>query len=341
MFRILSLDGGGIRGAFAAAFIARIEQELGHPITDHFDLIAGTSTGGIIALALGLGEPADRIRNLYEQRGPQIFTRRLTTALPAWQRTCLKIAKKKFPGIEEAGLHRSKYDSKGLADALREVYGIRTMEDATASRLVIPAVDLIYGRTVAFKTPHQPDFIRDRRLSVVDVALATTSAPTFFPHAVIGTGSAYTDGGLWANNPAIMGYVEAMKICKVCQRPNLDPPFSPDDVHMLSIGTGEPQYFAKPGPADDGLLWWGPRLFDVAGGAQSQGAHFQAQYLIGHDRYTRVDFKMPTEPWKLDDVSALKQLLHYGTQAAVDYYPKLRRTLLETSKPRYHPFPRG
>src|SRR5258708_26153774 len=68
MFRILSLDGPGIRGAFAAAFIARIEQELGHPITDHFDLIAGTSTGGIISLSLRLGEPADPIPHLSEPR---------------------------------------------------------------------------------------------------------------------------------------------------------------------------------------------------------------------------------------------------------------------------------
>ena len=66
----------------------------------------------------------------------------------------------------------------------------------------------------------------------------------------------------------------------VCRRTALDPVFGPEDVHMLSIGTGEPQYYAKPGPTDYGLLWWGPRLLDVAGGTQSQGAHFQAEYLI-------------------------------------------------------------
>src|ERR1039457_962542 len=73
MFRILSLDGGGIRGAFAAAFLARMEDELARPIADYFDLITGTSTGGIIALALGLGEPADRIKRLYQEGGPEIF----------------------------------------------------------------------------------------------------------------------------------------------------------------------------------------------------------------------------------------------------------------------------
>jgi hypothetical protein len=338
MFRILSLDGGGIRGAFAAAFLARMEDELARPIADYFDLITGTSTGGIIALALGLGEPADRIKRLYQERGPEIFRRRPLTPLPMWQRACLAIAKGKFPGLDEDGLHRSKYDARTLTDALRDVYGTRTMEDATACRLVIPAVDLIYGRTVTFKTPHQPDLIRDRRLSAVAVGLATAAAPTFFPHATIGPGSAYSDGGFWANNPAIVGYVEAMKIREVCRRPHRDPRFAPEDVCMLSIGTGEPQYFAEPGPTDDGLLWWGQRLFDVTGGAQSQGAHFQAQYLMGNERYTRVDFKMPTQPWRLDDVSALPQLLHYGAQAAVDHYPRLRHTLLETQKPPYQPF---
>jgi hypothetical protein len=340
MFRILSLDGGGIRGAFAAAFLARVEEELGHSITQYFDLIAGTSTGGIIALALGLGEPSVRIRELYEQRGPAIFTRRDPVQLAAWKRACLRVVKRRVPTLDEDNLQQSKYEAHALRAALHEVYGDRTLEDATACRLVIPAVDLIYGRTVTFKTPHQPDFIRDRRLKAVEVALATAAAPTFFPHAVIGPGSAYSDGGLWANNPAIVAYVESIKIGAVCRRPNLDPVFDPEDVCMLSIGTGEPRYFVRPDDANSGILWWAPRLFDVSGGAQSQGAHFQAQYLMGTERYKRVDFIMPTKPWALDDVSALPELLHYGTQAAVDHYGQLRTTFLNSPKQPYHPYPK-
>jgi patatin-like phospholipase/acyl hydrolase len=145
-FRILSLDGGGIRGAFAAAFLARIEQEIGTPITDHFDLIAGTSTGGITALALGLGEPAARIRDLYEKRGSQIFTRRGHVRIPCWQRACLTFAKRKFPTLDLGVLQRSKYPAEPLREALTEVFGSRTLEEATASRLVIPSVDLTGGR---------------------------------------------------------------------------------------------------------------------------------------------------------------------------------------------------
>jgi hypothetical protein len=212
------------------------------------------------------------------------------------------------------------------------------MEDATFSRLLIPAVDLIRGQTVTFKTAHQPGFIRDRHFKAVEVGLATSAAPTFFPQARIGDVSGYSDGGLWANNPAIAGYAEAIKIREVCNRPALDPVFGPEDIFMLSIGTGEPQYYARPGPKEDGLIWWGPRLFDIAGGAQSQGAHFQAQYLMGNDRYTRIDFKMPSDPWHLDDFSALPDLLHYGAQAAVDYYSELRGKILSSKTTPYHPF---
>jgi len=84
-FRILSLDGGGIRGAFTAAFAAEIERHLGVPLADYFDLIAGTSTGAIIAAALALREPAEKIERFYRERGPEIFKRRTPAPVPAWK----------------------------------------------------------------------------------------------------------------------------------------------------------------------------------------------------------------------------------------------------------------
>ncbi|HLK18177.1 MAG TPA: CBASS cGAMP-activated phospholipase [Bryobacteraceae bacterium] len=337
-FRILSLDGGGIRGAFAAAFLARIEQELSVSITDYFDLVAGTSTGAIIALALGFGESAERIRSLYEKCGPQIFARRTDTRTPALLLPFLALAKLKFPALDGRMLKRSKYASEPLREALTDVFGNKTLESATACRLVIPAVDLVRGKTVTFKTPHQPDFVRDRKYTAVEVALATTAAPTFFPNAAIGKGTAFSDGGLWANNPAIIAYAEALKIREVCLRPGLDRHFAPEDIWMLSIGTGEPQYYARPRPADDGLFWWGPRLFDVASGAQSHGTHFQARYLMGEERYLRVDFKMPTPPWQLDDIKALPEIFHCGQESAIEHFQSLRSTFFGEKKMDYHPF---
>jgi patatin-like phospholipase/acyl hydrolase len=80
MRRILTIDGGGIKGVFPAAFLATLENELGAPIGDYFDLIAGTSTGGIIAMGLGLGLTARELHGLYRDAGRRIFKRRFPRA---------------------------------------------------------------------------------------------------------------------------------------------------------------------------------------------------------------------------------------------------------------------
>ena len=330
-FRLLSLDGGGIRGAFIAACLAEFERQLQRPITDYFDLIAGTSTGGIIALALALGEPAIKIKQFYESYGPQIFTRKKPLPMPIWVRTALGTIKRVFPAIDSDALFQSKYDTGLLKQALVDMYGEKTLEDAKHCRLVIPAIDLINGQTITFKTPHQPGFIRDRHFKAVDVALATGAAPTFFPHAVIQPGSAYCDGGLWANNPSVVAIAEAIKIQQVCQRPMIDPIFEMKDIFLLSIGTGKPRYFANPDPKSNGLLWWGPKLIDVMFGSQSQGTQAEANYILG-DRCVRLDFEMPNGLWPLDGIENLSALFHIGTQKAVENYSKLKPTFFSSPK---------
>jgi predicted acylesterase/phospholipase RssA len=339
MFRVLSLDGGGIRGAFIAACLARIEAETQRRISDYFDLIVGTSTGGIVALALALGEPASRVLELYRNSGRAIFTRRQPPPIPLLERLYLSIAKRyRVPALDLDALYRAKYSDEPLRAALSAVFGVRTLGDITRCRVVIPSIDLVRGQTITFKTAHQPGFMRDLHLLAVDAALATSAAPTYFPQASLAGRRAYTDGGLWANNPALVGYAEAAKISQVCNRPGIDPAFGLDDIWMLSIGTGKPQYYAKPGATDDGLIWWGERIFDVAGGAQSQGVHFQAQYLMGAQRYTRIDFDMPTAPWALDDVSVVDDLVHFGEQAAVAAFPQIAPTFLTGGKTAFQPF---
>lgn len=226
MFRVLSLDGGGIRGAYIAACLARFERDLRRPISDYFDLIVGTSTGGIIALGLALGESAQSILEFYQLRGGQIFTGREPSSLGFFESICVKAIKRKFPAVDTTALRRSKYPQENLRAALVEFFRERTIGDIRACRVVIPAVDLILGRTVTFKTPHQPDFVRDSSLRAVDVALCTSAAPIYFPQASIRKGTSYADGGLWANNPALVGYVEAIKISEVCRREAIDPSFA-------------------------------------------------------------------------------------------------------------------
>jgi patatin-like phospholipase/acyl hydrolase len=215
MFKILSLDGGGIRGAFIAAYLARIQQNLDRPLVDYFDLIAGTSTGGLIAVALGMGVPPDEIKEFYQAKGPEIFARP-PNRLPAWKRRAIDACLNQVAvGIDAEWLFRCKFESGPLRTAIQKRLQNRLLGEA-ATRLAIPATDLTTAQGTVFKTPHRPRFIRDRYFTACDVIMATTAAPTYFPTVSIGHGSAYCDGGIWANNPAVVAYVEAVKISQEC-----------------------------------------------------------------------------------------------------------------------------
>jgi patatin-like phospholipase/acyl hydrolase len=180
-FQILSLDGGGIRGVFSAAILAAIEEDLELRLVDHFDLIAGTSTGGIIALGLGLGlRPAD-ILAFYTEHGPRIFRNpwRLRSALWWFWR---------------------KYRPAALGTALRTTFGDRPFGESS-KRLVIPSYNVGDDDVYIFRTAHAERLRRDYRVPAWKVALATSAAPTYFPACREVDGLRLIDGGVWANNP--------------------------------------------------------------------------------------------------------------------------------------------
>jgi predicted acylesterase/phospholipase RssA len=344
-FRILSLDGGGIRGAFTAAMLAELERQSGLKVADHFDLFAGTSTGGIIATALAFGESAQRIEEFYLVHGPAIFKRSGDWPPPYWLRLLVYAIRRWRGGaagsLDAAWLVGPKYGAEPLRRALVEVFGDRTLEGA-GQRLVVPGIDLAQGKTVVFKTPHLPNLVRDRDFAAVDVVLGTTAAPTYFPHAVIGEGSAYCDGGLWANNPSIVAYAEAVQIAQQCRRDGVDPRFGPEHIRMLSVGTGRAKYLVElPASGRSGLLFWGPSLIDVMGTSQSQGVGFLAKYLLGDERCTRVDFDIPGGSWPLDGIDRLQRLVHLGREAAIANVASLTAAFFQTPATRYVPFPRA
>lgn len=159
-FQILSLDGGGFKGMFSAAVLERLEADLGVSVVDHFDLVTGTSTGGIIALGLGAALRPAQLVDFYVDRGPDIF-----------------------PGPRRRALRRpfrSKYRAGPLRSALEEVLGEATLADSQVP-LAIPTYDLCNDDVYLFRTPHAPRLLRDRRERMVDVALATAAAPTYLP----------------------------------------------------------------------------------------------------------------------------------------------------------------
>jgi patatin-like phospholipase/acyl hydrolase len=161
MRRILSIDGGGIRGALPASFLATLEDSLGQPVADYFDLIVCTSTRGIIALGLGAGLTANEILSFYETHGPKIFA-----------------GNRLLRYLRQIGF--SKYDPAPLRNALQVVFENKKLGDST-KRLVIPSLNLDSGEVHVWKTSHHLRLERDYKCTMVEVAMATAAAPTYFP----------------------------------------------------------------------------------------------------------------------------------------------------------------
>lgn len=252
-FQILSLDGGGIKGLFSAAILTHLEEDLGINIIDHFDLIVGTSTGGIIALGLGAGMKPKEIVNFYVKEGPNIFPKSI------------------FSKIKQ--LVRNKYDSFPLEVALKKCFGDKTLGESQ-KRLVIPAYNIGEDDVYLFKTPHHKRLTRDWKVPMWKVALATSAAPTYFPTFTGVDNIRLVDGGVWANNPTMVGIVEAVSM--------FDVPLSA--ICVLSLGTTS-EVKGRPKKLDRGGFWqWKTEAVDVIMRGQSIGAFTQAQHLLGRDK---------------------------------------------------------
>lgn len=271
-FQILALDGGGVKALFTAHVLARLEDDLGVCIRDSFDLIAGTSAGGIIALALGAGlRPADIVQH-YQQLAATVF--------PANRRRWWRLP---------ARLRRPTYPQQPLGDALHQVFGDRRLGDSDR-RLVIPAWDVQWGQVHLFKTPHHPRLTRDWKLPMVDVALATTAAPTFLPAARV-DGHRLVDGGTWVNNPSVVAITEAVSVLGV--------PLNA--IRVLNVGTTD-EVTNHPKKLDNGgLLTWARHAAQLVLTASSRGAQGIAEHLVGRDRYSRFDAQVPAGLYRLDD----------------------------------------
>ncbi|NOK15825.1 CBASS cGAMP-activated phospholipase [Corallococcus carmarthensis] len=286
-FRILSLDGGGIRGAFSASVLATLEKETGRACVDHFDLITGTSTGGIIALGLALGLPASTIRDFYRDKGLDIFP---GTGLV--QRTSLTLRQ----------LFAPKRSHEALKAALRSVFNDMRLGEARC-RLVIPTYDAVGGRIFLLKTAHHARFTGEYKASAVDCALATSAAPTYFAAAAFADhpGASYVDGGVWANCPIMVGVAEAVHFLEI--------PL--DQIDVLSIGTlGEP-FSVSPSRRRAGILGWNKALIDILMRGQAEAAQAHAQLLTGRNVH-RIDQVVSPGRFSLDDARAIDDLIALG-----------------------------
>lgn len=293
--RILTIDGGGIKGVFPASFLASIEDSIGGKISNYFDLIVGTSTGGIIALALGIGLSSKEILEFYETLSIEVFK-----------------GNKFFNAIRQIGF--SKYTQKPLKIALESKFGNRRLGESK-KRLVIPSVNLENGEIYIYKTSHHPRLQRDYKQTIVEVALATSAAPSYFPTQINSSGTPLIDGGLFANNPMGLAVVEAIGMLN----------WDRNSLKILSLGcTTEPLNINRGRKYSLGFGYWGLKIVSVFMAAQSSTSLGTAQLLAGHENVVRIDPIMPPNRFGIDAVAEIRSLKGLGDSEARKALPKLR-----------------
>jgi len=301
-FRILALDGGGLRGTFTAAVLAKWDDMLrsggGNNLVSHFDLVAGTSTGAILAIGLALGIAPRDILKFYQEQGPLIFPK--DRKLRHWL--------------------KSKHESSTLRDLLCKVYGDRRITDASCCRLVIPTVRAKHGQAEAIVTAHSPDRTAFRDISAVDAALASSAAPTYFDESVWDgpvAPESFLDGGVWANNPILPALAEAVRYLKIPM----------DRIDVLSVGTmGSESDFTE--SLGKGKAGWAPNSADLFFAAQEHGALVLADGFLGPTRHLRINQQTPAEI-KLDDAEAIEDMAVRGNDVGKDSFVSVRSRFLD------------
>src|SRR5713101_7172466 len=285
-YRILALDGGGVRGAFTSRLVERLEAATG--FLRETDLVAGTSTGGGIGLALGASLPPGRITDLYLQRAGDIFSASLLRKI-------------------QGGTVCAKYPKDGLRAALTSVLGDLKLADLRAHTVLIPTFDLDSESTVDprswkpkfFHNLNNKDGQGDRRERAVDVALRTAAAPIYFP-----TSDNYIDGGVAANNPA-------MAALALATNPDTDLGVGRTlfELRLLSLGTGMNARWIA-GDHDWGLLEWGKTLVNILIDGTMGVATYQCKAMLG-PKFYRLD-PVLRDDVNLDDAGRVRELVEWA-----------------------------
>jgi patatin-like phospholipase/acyl hydrolase len=287
--KILSVDGGGIRGIIAARILQEIETRLRRPLGQVFDLIAGTSTGGIIACGLvkpGVPLTAAQLLQLYVGRGAEIFHRSL------WRTV-----------TTAGGIADERYPAEPLEQVLKETLGDGKLSDVTGPKLLVtayaielPAMAKVSARTDSTRSPF---FFKSWNVDdpskplpaawdflLRDVARATSAAPTYFPpaeiYSVAGERTALIDGGVVANNPAVCAFAEAMRL------------WPGRDYVVVSVGTGALERDIPYREAKDwGLVEWARPVLSVLMDGSCDTVTYELNRILG-DRHFRFDISLGT-----------------------------------------------
>ncbi|MBL7739076.1 MAG: patatin-like phospholipase family protein [Chitinophagaceae bacterium] len=264
-FKILSIDGGGIRGLIPAKLLSELEKELKANDSEfrlhtQFDLICGTSTGAILAIGIALGIPTIDLVHFYKNHASDIFPQSYLKVMPRSARAFIT----------------SIYTNRTLREKLKEIYtkangGTIPLINDLKTKVCIPTFNGNDGEINVLKTRHREDYARDYRLPAHEVALSSASAPLYFPPNSFtyvnefgsGANLNMVDGGIFANNPAFIGILEATE--------KLNIEFS--DIKILSLGTGKGKHIIKRTWLPKNFWYWfvpKPRLLEIILDSQSQ-----------------------------------------------------------------------
>lgn len=322
MKKILSIDGGGIKGVFPATILAELEEEVGQPLYLYFDLIAGTSTGGIIAIGLALGIPAKEILSLYEEKGPAIFGQDKGRFVN-W---CSEKAKS-----TRRALFGPKHSSTNLEVELKAVLQDKKIGDAQ-TRLLVPAWNGKTNRVYIYKTAHSDRLTTDYKDLALDAAMATSAAPTFFKEYTTGNSVGLVDGGVWANNPASLAVVEG-----------IDLGWERNEIRVLSIGCLDDTWVLPSAPSGRSLLMKQSGLFMTG---QAHGSLGIAHVLTGdvggsgHKAIYRLSQPVPEDYYALDDTSKIAELKSRGFDEFRNRKPDLLPVFFEHFAEKFSPIHR-
>lgn len=305
-YHILALSGGGYRALYTATVLTELEAALGQPIASHFDLICGTSAGGLLGLGLASEIPAVELKALFEEQGNRIFGCR-----SLWRRLI-------------GFWWQAKHSSHGLQAVLKERFGDMTIGDLK-HRVLVPTVNYSTGRGQFFKTPHHSSFELDHRMTLADVALATAAAPVYFPLARNERG-VFADGGLVGNAPGFFGLHEVRTFLA---------PDTPDvRIRVLAIGTMTIGATVR-GDAnlDRGFGRWAGGLFDLVISAQESSVDYMLKQSL-RDDYFVIDDK--ATPDQSRDVKALDRVSPASTNTLRDRGMHAAQRAL--GDPKFQPF---
>ena len=290
-FRILSFDGGGIRGVLTAVLVNRLLGEYPTLLQDRpgtITMFAGTSTGGILALGLAAGLTPAQIRDLYVTNGKLIFD-------SSWTRDVVEIG----------GLSGAKYDNVNLKQILRETFGALKLKDLKP-RVLITSFSLDNQASDPSSRTWNPKFFHnfsgadsDGESLLIDVAMSTSAAPTYFPSYGV-----YVDGGVIANNPSMAAVVQALDgRNQAGERATLD------GIKLLSVGTGASLQYIEGQDHDWGDAQWIKPILNVMMDGGVGVADFQCAQLLGN-RYCRLEPIFPAgKSFPMDDVNKIVDLM--------------------------------